>query len=136
MISNWVSIIFLATRYSKLLEDAEEGRRRDYDWNLGVAQYIIGLTLIYVGGKSLECASLSMLSKISPPNLCSVVINVGTIATCLTAFARLLADLQASMVGLSNKLINTDMVNALALPLFLASFAVMYVVRRHFFFLL
>lgn len=136
MTLNWASIIYLATRYSKLLEEAEQDRRHEYDWNFGVVQYIIGLCLIYAGGKSLEGAALSMLSKFSPPNLRSVVINVGTIATFLTALARLLANLQVSMVGLSNKLINTDMVNALSLPLLFVCFAVMFVVRRHFFFLL
>lgn len=133
---NWVSIVYLATRYSKLLEEVEQGPGHDYDWNLGIAQFIIGLCLIYTGGKSLEGAALSMLSKISPPNLRSIVINVGTMVTFLTALARLLADIQVSMVGLSNKLINTDMVNAVALPLLVVSITALFVVRRHFFFLL
>ncbi|GAX09289.1 hypothetical protein FisN_17Lh037 [Fistulifera solaris] len=133
---NWVSIIYLATRYSILLEETEHGHPHVYDWTFGVLQYIIGLCLIHAGGKALESASLSMLSKFSPVNIRSVVINVGTIATFLTSLARLLADLQVSMIGLSNKLINTDMVNSLSLPLLLACLAVMLVVRRHFFSLL
>jgi hypothetical protein len=133
---NWASIIYLATRYSVLLEETEQGQPHEYDWKFGVFQYIIGLCLIYAGGKALESASMSMLSKFSPVNIRSVVLNVGTIATFLTSLARLLADLQVSMIGLSNKLINTDMVNSLSIPLLLACFVVMLVVRRHFFSLL
>jgi hypothetical protein len=133
---NWVSMFSLASRFPSLLLDTAGRQHHDYDWNVGMVQYLVGFTLAFAGLTSLEGATLSMLSKISPPHLRSVVINVGTLASVLTMAARLLADVQLTMVGLSHKLINTDIVNSLVVPLFLASFVVIYFVRQNYFFLL
>lgn len=133
---NWESMYSLASRFSTLFSDTVNRQPQTYDWALGAAQYLGGFTILFVGITSLEGATLSLLSKISPPNLRSVVINVGTIVTFVTLMARLFADVHLSMVGLSHKVINTDMVNALVVPIFFASFVVVYLVRQNFFFLL
>jgi hypothetical protein len=97
---------------------------------------VIGLTTIFVGLVALEGATLSLLSKVSPPRLRSVVINVGTIATFLGLVARLLGDAQILMVGLSNRLINMDIINSLAVPLLLALCVAAFLLKKHFFFLI
>ena len=135
---NWASAFSLASRFPSLLSDTDETQRKSlyYDWRLGVLQYVLGFTVVFLGLTALEGSTFALLSKISPPNLRSLVISVGTTATILTMVARLAADMQVLMVGLSHKLINTDMVNSLVVPLFLISFVAIFLVRRHYFFLL
>lgn len=134
---NWVSAFSLASRFPSLLSDMDERQHHHpYDWRLGVIQYVAGFTMVFVGLTAMGGASLSLLSKVSPAHLRSVVIQVATLTTFLTMAARLAADVQVLMIGLSHKLINADIVNALAVPLFLISFVVAIVVKRNYFFLL
>lgn len=91
---------------------------------------------MFTGLIALEGAALSLLSKTSPANTRSIIINVGTITTFLGLAARLLADIQILLIDLSHKLINTDIVNALVLPLVLACYLLIYFVNKHFFFLM
>lgn len=133
---NWEKLFSLATRIPELLSDLPGRENQRYDWKVGVFQYVIGLTTVFVGLVAVESANLSLLSKVSPVRFKSVFLHVGTLATLLSLIARLAADLQIFMVDLSHKLINTDIVNALVIPLFLASFAIAYFVRRHYFFLM
>jgi hypothetical protein len=135
---NWASAFSLASKVPTLLSDTDEKQYFDYpyDWKIGAIQYVAGFALAFVGLTALEGSTLSLLSKVSPPHLRSLVINVGTMVSVLRMVARLAADVQVLMVGLSHKLINTDIVNALTVPLFLVSFIVSFVVRQHYFFLL
>jgi len=48
----------------------------------------------------------------------------------------MLGDLQVFMIELSHKLINTDIVSSLVIPLLLTCFFVGYFVKKHFFFLM
>lgn len=107
-----------------------------YDWTLGVFQYTIGLTIIVSGLFALDGAALALLSKTSPPNIRSIFLNLGTIATFVGLTARLIANLQILFVDLSHRLINSDIVNSVVVPLFLASLLLIHVVRKHFFFLM
>jgi hypothetical protein len=50
--------------------------------------------------------------------------------------ARVLGDIQILFVGLSHRLINTDIVNSLVIPLLAASIVAYYIVKKHFFFLM
>lgn len=121
-----------------LLTDTEDADNdpQQYDWKFGLPQYVCGLIVTFVGLTALDGANLSMLSKVSPQRLRSAVINIGTITTVLTLAARLAADLQILMVDLSHKLINTDIVNSLVIPLVLACLVLVFVVKQHYFFLL
>jgi hypothetical protein len=133
---NWVSLFSLATKVPILLDESNSRHNHPYDWRFGSIQFVVGMTTIFVGLVALEGATLSLLSKVSPPRLRSVVINVGTIATFLGLTARLLGDTQILMVGLSHRLINVDIINSLAVPLLVASFIFFYFLKRQFFFLI
>lgn len=106
-----------------------------YDWKLGIFQYTFGLAITFVGLTAVDGSNLSLLSKMSPQRLRGLFLNIGTITTFLSLFARLSAD-AVVMVDLSHKLINTDIVNALVIPLFLVCFVPIYLVKKHYFFLL
>jgi hypothetical protein len=133
---NWLSLFSLATKFPILLDESNSSHDHPYDWRFGPIQFVVGLTTIFVGLVALEGATLSLLSKVSPPRLRSVVINVGTIATFLGLVARLLGDSQILMVGLSHRLINMDIINSLAVPLLVAACVAVFLLKRQFFFLI
>ena len=133
---NWESIFGLLPEIQNLLDEDIRMRRHQYNWFLGKFQYVIGLTVSIVALRSMDVASCSLLSKVAPPDIRRIALNVGTIATFVGLFGQVLADLQISAVVLSHRLINSDVVNALVIPMFLASFLVAYFVRKHFFFLM
>lgn len=136
MMINWVSLVSLATRLPNLLDDTPGKPHHTYDWILGLAQYLCGGSIMFFGMTALEGSSLSLLSKISPVHLRSIFVNVGTMTTLLALMARLLANVYVLTVGLSHKLINTDIVNSLVLLLLAASLAIVFVVKRHFYYLI
>ena len=97
---------------------------------------MIGFTITFIGLKALQGASRSLLSKVSPVNLKSMGTSIGTIVTFLGLLAQFLADMQIMAVDLSHRVINTDIVNSLVVPILLACLAAFYFVRKHFFFLI
>jgi len=133
---NWVSLFSLAAQAPELLTDTSGRTTHSYDWKVGVLQCVIGSTTAFVGLVSLEGASLSLLSRVSPPRLRSVLINSGTIVVFLGLVVRMLGDLQVFTIERSHKLINTDIVSSLVIPLLLTCFFVGYFVKKHFFFLM
>ena len=133
---NWGSVFALAANVRNLLTETKTMRRHYYDWLLGIAQYVIGFSITFIGMKALQGASRSLLSKVSPPNLKSIVTNLGTIVTFVGLLAQVVADVQILTVGLSHRVINTDIVNALVVPMIMGCLAAYYFVRKHFFFLM
>ena len=133
---NWESMFSLATRASEVFANTNGRPSHPYDSKLGVFQYAIGVTVVFAGLTALEGAALALLSKVSPVNTRSIVVNVGTVATFLSLAARLLGDLLIVLFDSSHKVINTDIVNSLVLPLVLACFLLTYLVNRHYFFLM
>jgi hypothetical protein len=97
---------------------------------------VIGFIITFIALKGLQGASRSLLSKVSPANLKSVVTSVGTIVTFMTLLAQFLANAQILTVALSHRVINTDIVNSLVVPMIVACLVAYYFVRKHFFFLL
>lgn len=133
---NWGSLFELIRNIRILFEEKGDTRHHQYDWLLGVAQYTVGFVITFVTLRALETSSRSLLSKVSPPNIRSISLNLGTIVTSLGLLARFLADMQIASVVLSHRVINTDIINSLVVPLFLASLLAYYFVRKHFFFLM
>jgi hypothetical protein len=129
---NWESLFSLIYRVPALLTDLEGREEQRYDWRLGLFQYTIGLSIVFAGLVSLQSASLALLSKTSPM-LRSFMLNFGTITTFLFLGARFAADTQIIMVDLSHKLINTDLVNSLAIPLLICCVILMHVVKKRYF---
>jgi len=133
---NWISLVNLASRVPNLFSETDGRPFQQYDWRLGVFQYVIGLGVTFIALTSTDGSNLALLSKMSPQRLRGVVINVGTLSTFLSLIARMAADLQILAVDLSHKLINTDIVNALVVPLILLALVLLHFVRKHFYFLM
>lgn len=133
---NFGSILSLAMRAPELFANTEGRPSHPYDKKFGVVQYIVGLTIVSLGLIALDGASLSLLAKTSPANIRSIFVQSSTIATFLGFTARLLADAQILVFDLSHRLINTDIVNSLIMPLLLVCFVLAYLVNKHFFFLM
>lgn len=129
---NYGSLFSLMESAPKLLTDTYGRVSHPYDWLLGVFQWTIGLAIFFCGIVGLEGASLVLLSKVSPARF----FRIGTVTTFLACGARIAANLQIVFVDLSHKLINTDIVDSILIPLLLASFVVAYLVKQHFFFLM
>lgn len=109
---NFMSLFFLAQKVPNLLSETELVATHPYDWKIGVIQYTVGLPIAFMGLVSMEGSALSILSKLSPPKFRGVAVNAGTIVVFVGFVARLIGDLQLFFVGLSHRLINTDLVNA------------------------
>jgi hypothetical protein len=133
---NWQSMFTLAQLIPSLLSDTRGRLNHPYDGKLGVVQYVIGLILVYLSYIALEGATLSLVSKLSPINLRSIIINVGTVATFTSLIARILGDAHIVTIDVSHKLINTDIVNALVVPLILASVWISYLIKKNYFVLI
>lgn len=133
---NWTSIYSLASRYPLLFTDIEGQTAPEYDWNLGFFQYTFGVPIAFTGFTALSGASTSLLSKVAPHRHKNVLVNVGTIATLASLLARFLADSHIVMVDVSYKLINIDLVNSSTIPMLVICAGLLYLIKRHFFFLM
>lgn len=133
---NWFSLFSLSARLPKLFTDIEGKGPQVYDGRAGVYQFVFGVSTMLLGVAALESANLSLLSKVSPQNLSGAFVNIGAMATFLTFFGRLCADAYIVLVDLSHKLISTDLVNSISIPILLTSVLVAYVIRKRYFFLL
>ena len=133
MMINWQSMFALAQLFPSLLSDTPGRLSHPYDGKLGVLQYVIGLILVYASFVALEGATLSLLSKLSPINVRSIIINVGTVSTFTCLIARILGDAHIIAIDVSHKLINADLVNALVVPLMLLSIWISYLIKKNFF---
>ena len=110
---NFTSLFSLAQKVPILLSDTDEPTLvHPYDWKIGIFQYCIGMPIAFMGLISIEGSALSILSKLSPPKFKGVAVHTGTIAVFLALIARCIAALQLFFVGLSHRLINTDIINA------------------------
>uniref|UniRef100_A0A7S2XKP1 SPX domain-containing protein n=1 Tax=Attheya septentrionalis TaxID=420275 RepID=A0A7S2XKP1_9STRA len=108
-----------------------------YGWEIGMYQYVVGFSIVFICCVALESSALVLISKIAPPKLCSSpVINCGSIVTFVGLIAQLVGDLQILFVGLSHRIINTDFINSLVFPIICACFVAHYVIKKHFFFLI
>lgn len=106
-----------------------------YDWSLGIVQYIIGTFIIMASITAIDGCTLSLMSKVAPSKLESNTLNLGLIVSLIRPSTRFMADVLILIVGLSHRIINTDIVNSLSLVLICACCAVYYIVKRHYFFL-
>jgi hypothetical protein len=136
---NYGSVIKLAFQIENLLTETEDKQRDSkYDWLLGTIQYFVGFAVTFLGLTALDSSTLSLLSKVSPPRIrsSSVALQLGTIVSFVSLFARVVADCQILVIGLSHRLINTDLINSLVLPLLVACIIIAMFVRKHYFFLM
>lgn len=110
---NFVSLLKLAQRMPNLLsETSGQTVSHPYDWKIGLFQFCVGLPVVFMGLISMQGSALSILSKLSPSKFRSVALHVGTLSVFVGCIARLTGDIQLFFVGLSHRLINTDIINA------------------------
>lgn len=133
---NWGSLFALIPNMKNLFKQDRSNRHHHYDWMLGVGQYIVGFIIAFAALRALGVGSRSLLSKVSPSNLQSVVINLGTIVTFATLLSQMFADFYISSVVFSHREINIDILNSLLMPSFIATILMYYLVRKHYFFLM
>jgi hypothetical protein len=133
---NWGSLFALIPNIKNLFKEDHSNRHHHYDWMLGVGQYIVGFIIAFTALRALGIGSRSLLSKVSPPNLHNVVINLGTIVTFVTLFSQMFANFYISSIVLSHREINVDILNSLLMPSLIATLVMYYLVRKHYFFLM
>ena len=133
---NWGSLFAMAVNLQILFTETIDERHQQYDWLLGIPQYLVGFVVTFLGIKALNGASASLLSKVSPPHMVNVTTNLGTMVTFLGLLAQSLANCQIFAVGVSNRVINTDTVNSLVLPLLIGCMVTYYFVKKHYFFMM
>jgi hypothetical protein len=136
---NWGSFFALVPNIRILFQENQEERRHQYDWLLGVGQYVLGFFISFGAMHALENAARSLLGKVSPsPSIhrswCNDFIFV--MVTFVRLFAQFAANCQITMVVLSHRVINTDIVNALVIPMLIGGFVAAYFIRKHYFFLM
>ena len=136
MIVNWGSFCALIPNINNLFKEDRSNRHHQYDWMLGVEQYIVGFIITFTALRALGIGSRSLLSKVSPPNLQNIVINLGTIATFITLFSQLFAYFYIASIVLSQREINIDILNSLLMPISITTLLMYYIVRKHYFFLM
>jgi hypothetical protein len=133
---NWISLFSLSTRLPRLFTDIEGKGPQFYDGLGGAYQFVFGVSTTILGLAALESANLALLSKVSPQHLNGAFVNIGAMTTFLTYAGRLCADVYILLVDLSHKLISTDLVNSIAVPMLLTTILVAYMIRKRYFFLL
>ena len=133
---NWGSVFAMALNLQILFTETLDERHQHYDWLLGIPQYVVGFVVTFVGIKALHGASASLLSKVSPPHMVNVTTNLGTIVTFFGLIAQSLANCHIFAIGVSNRVIDTDTVNSLVLPLLLGCMVTYYFVKKHYFFMM
>lgn len=136
VIVNWGSFFALMPNVNNLFKEDRSNRHHQYDWMLGVEQYIIGFIITFTALRALGIGSRSLLSKVSPPNLQNIVLNLGTITTFITLFAQFFAYCYIASIVLSQREINIDILNSLLMPISITTCLMYYLVRKHFFFLM
>jgi hypothetical protein len=133
---NWGSLLAMVLNLKILFTETLDDRHHQYDWFLGLPQYVLGFVVTFTGIKALHGASASLLSKVSPPQMGHVTTNLGTIVTFSGLIAQLLANFQIVAVGVSHRVINTDTVNSIVLPLLIGCMVAYYFVKKDYFFLM
>ncbi|KAG7355477.1 SPX domain containing protein [Nitzschia inconspicua] len=138
VMTNWGSLFALIPKIREWFHEDKVERRHQYDWLLGVDQYVVGFILSFGSFHALEIASRSLLSKVIPTSAGRPRNNdlVFVIVTFLRLFSQFAGDCQITMVVLSHRVINTDIVNALVIPMLIGATVILYFVRKHFFFLM
>ncbi len=133
---NWGSLFALIPNIKNLLKEDRSNRHHHYDWMLGVGQYIVGFIITFTALRALGIGSRSLLSKVSPPKMNNVIVNLGTIVTFISLFSQLFANFYISSIVLSHREINTDILNSLLMPSLIAAFLMYHLARKHYFFLM
>ena len=138
IIVNYEALLVLLIHLRDVFREAQGNADRPttyYDWSLGVVQYVVGTLVIMASVTAIEGCTLSLMSKVAPSKLESSTLNLGLIVSLIRPLTRFMADVMILIVGLSHRIINTDIINSLSLVLICACCVVYYIVKRHYFFL-
>lgn len=109
--------------------------RYHYDGMFGAPQYICSFAIIFSSIVTLESVTLQLMSKVqaSPRHMKKYTIDSAFIVIFVSAVARLLGDFLIFAFDVSSL---NDIVNSLCITLIIAFTFGIYVVRKHYFFLI
>ncbi|KAL7542428.1 hypothetical protein ACHAXR_011769 [Thalassiosira sp. AJA248-18] len=109
-----------------------------YDGVFGAPQYMLSFATVFFSLVMLESATLTLLSKVqvAPRQMKKYSIDSGFMVIIVSALGRLVGDILIFAFDFSSSTFFNDMVNSLCFSLIIALTAGIYIVRKHFFFLI
>lgn len=135
---NYQSLYTLLLEIRHLLKQyftIEKEVSKDYDWNIGVYQYSIGILFIFASATLLECTSLNLMSKVSNEKLNSSTFNCNFLIPFIECFGKVIGGTIVFLVGVSHRLIYANIVNSIAFFWIGMTVFCHYFVKRYCFFL-
>lgn len=109
--------------------------RTKYDWRVGRVQYCVGVSIMFICCIALEGVTLSLMSKVSPSRLNVSPFNCSILVPLLVCLGRMIGDAILLTVGISHRIINTDMVNSVSIVVLCLCWPCLHLVKKYFFFL-
>lgn len=107
----------------------------DYDWGIGLYQYVIGTIILFASSVSIEGASLSLISKASTDKLNVSNINCTSLIPLQHCLGQIFAGLLLMVVMFSHHHIHTDVMNLISIFLLVASVFCLLNIKKYYFFL-
>ena len=109
-----------------------------YDGIFGAPQYILSFTVVFCSVVMLESVALALMSKVqvSPRQMKKYTIDNSFVVIILSAIARLVGDVLIVIFSSEGWFGKGDIINGLTISLILAFTAGIYIVRKHYFFLI
>ncbi|KAL7552470.1 hypothetical protein ACHAWF_015723 [Thalassiosira exigua] len=109
-----------------------------YDGIFGAPQYILSFACVFLTITVLESVTLSLMSKVqvAPRQMKKYSIDNAFMVSLVASTGRLMGDLLMFTFDISSWMLFNDIVNALCFTLVIAVTAGIFVVRKHYFFLI
>ena len=89
----------LTVNYTFTHRNMEQSQHEFYDWCGGVYQYVIAISLTFIGTIILEGVVTSLMSKASSPKLNKSFLNCGLLATLIGTLGRITGDALITFAG-------------------------------------
>mmetsp|Transcript_12785 Transcript_12785/g.14428 ORF Transcript_12785/g.14428 Transcript_12785/m.14428 type:complete len:341 (+) Transcript_12785:1453-2475(+) len=135
---NYEALYILMKEIDSILrkEDSPNDTTTKYfDWNIGLEQYCLATCILFLCSIVIESASLSLMSKVSYSRLNASSINCSTLSPLISCIGKIIGSTILVVVGLSHRMIYTDIVNSISFFLIMSCACCYHVVKKHYFFL-
>ena len=106
-----------------------------YNWQAGVYQYCIGISMAFVSSVLIEGASLSLMSKKFSDKLKTSSIICSSLVPLFGCIGKIFGGAILIIIGFSSNHIDTDIVNLISFCLLIISSLCYYLLKTHYFFL-
>ena len=130
--------IFLKSIFNGGSKNDPTASRYYYDGIFGTAQYMLSFAIVYSSVIALEGVTLTLMSKVqvAPRQMKKYSLDASFVVIFVSALGRLVGDALTFASDLSSWNVHSDIVNSLCFTLIIAFTAAIYVVRKHYFFLI